>query len=123
MTARGVTKTYRTGESVVHALRGVDLDIVRGESLGLVGESGCGKTTLGRVLTRLYEPTEGQALVQEPDLLLVGVLVAIGIETVDDLSQATPEMLVELDGIDEETGDPIDPERLDAIPAARTNVR
>lgn len=53
----------------VKAVDDVTLDVYEGETLGLVGESGCGKTTLGRTILRLTEPTEGKIFFQRNDML------------------------------------------------------
>ncbi len=65
---RGVTKTYGTGDARVMALRGVDLDVRRGELLMLVGPSGCGKTTLISVLAAILDQDSGNCEVLGRDL-------------------------------------------------------
>lgn len=66
--ARGVTKTYQTGETVVHALRGVDLDLYQGEFVVLLGPSGSGKSTLLNILGGLDVPTAGTVHFRDHDL-------------------------------------------------------
>jgi putative ABC transport system ATP-binding protein len=65
---RSVTKTYGTGDARVMALRGIDLDVRRGELLMLVGPSGCGKTTLISVIAAILDQDSGNCEVLGRDL-------------------------------------------------------
>jgi oligopeptide/dipeptide ABC transporter ATP-binding protein len=76
---RGIRKYFPSRRGVlrqtvgqVRSVDGIDLDIMPGETLGLVGESGCGKSTLGRTLLRLIEPTEGSIRFMGADLVGLG---------------------------------------------------
>ena len=62
---RGV---IRRQVGAVRAVDGVSLEIRKGETLGLVGESGCGKTTVGRTILQLYKPTSGHVYYKDTDL-------------------------------------------------------
>jgi peptide/nickel transport system ATP-binding protein len=62
-------KYFKVGEGTLHAVDGVNLEIMPGRSLGVVGESGCGKSTLGRVILRLLDATEGQVFFEGQDIM------------------------------------------------------
>ncbi len=66
--ALGVKKEYVMGDLVTHALRGVDLDIYRGEYMAIMGPSGSGKSTLFNMIGGLDKPTEGMVFIDEVDI-------------------------------------------------------
>ena len=61
-------RVFRKVRLFVHAVDGVSYEIKKGESLALVGESGCGKTTTGKILVGLYEPTSGRVIIEGKDV-------------------------------------------------------
>lgn len=63
-----IKKDYHLGETVVHALRGIDLEIDKGEFIGIWGPSGSGKTTLLNLIGAIDEPTEGRISIRNTDI-------------------------------------------------------
>lgn len=61
-------KYFNTKAGLLHAVDDVSFSIAKGETLGLVGESGCGKSTIGRAILRLHEPTSGEVLLDGTDV-------------------------------------------------------
>ena len=64
----GVSKSYRRGDELVHALRSVSLTLARGEAVALVGPSGCGKSTTLNLVAGVDRPDAGAVIVAGPDL-------------------------------------------------------
>ena len=68
---RNLTKTYAGKSGPVHAVRGISFEVRHGQSVGLVGESGCGKSTTSEILVRLLDPTSGEIVFDGEDLGLI----------------------------------------------------
>jgi oligopeptide/dipeptide ABC transporter ATP-binding protein len=66
---KNLKKYFKTKKGMLHAVDDVSFDIKKGETLGLVGESGCGKSTTGRAILRLHEPTSGEVLYHNENIL------------------------------------------------------
>ncbi len=66
---KNLKKAFATKQREVHAINDISFEIYPGETLGLVGESGCGKSTTGRCLLRLEEPTSGELIFENQNLL------------------------------------------------------
>lgn len=69
---KDLKKYYKVPNGMLHAVDGVSFNIEKGKTLGVVGESGCGKTTLGRAILRLVEPTSGSVIFDGIDVLKLG---------------------------------------------------
>lgn len=66
---KNLKKYFKTKKGMLHAIDDVSFYINKGETLGLVGESGCGKSTTGRAILRLHEPTSGQVIYNNDDIV------------------------------------------------------
>ena len=66
---RHLKKYFKTGKGMLHAVDDISFTIERGKTLGLVGESGCGKSTTGRAILRLIEPTSGEVFFEGEDVV------------------------------------------------------
>lgn len=66
---KGLKKYFKTPKGLLHAVDGLNFTIDRAKTLGIVGESGCGKSTTGRCILRLIEPDEGEVLFEGEDIM------------------------------------------------------
>lgn len=82
---RNLVKYFKSKKGMLHAVDDVSFTIERGKTLGVVGESGCGKSTTGRCILRLHEPTSGEILFEGRDMLKLNA---------DELRQARADMQI-----------------------------
>ena len=68
---KNLKKYFNTPNGVLHAVDDVSFKLERGKTLGVVGESGCGKSTTGRAILRLHEPTSGEVIFEGKDITKV----------------------------------------------------
>lgn len=66
---KDLKKYYKVPKGMLHAVDGVSFNLEKGKTLGIVGESGCGKTTIGRAILRLVEPSSGSVIFDGVDIL------------------------------------------------------
>ncbi len=66
---KNLKKYFKTQRGTLHAVDGVNFTLEQGKTLGVVGESGCGKSTMGRCILRLIEPTDGEVLFEGKDVV------------------------------------------------------
>ena len=66
---KNLKKCFNTSRGILHAVDGVSFNIEEGQTLGIVGESGCGKSTTGRAILRLIEPTSGEVYFKGRDVI------------------------------------------------------
>jgi ABC-2 type transport system ATP-binding protein len=92
--AKGLRRTYKAKKRVIEAVRGVDIEVRRGEIVGFLGPNGAGKTTTLKMLTTLLEPTGGTATVAGSDLRRDSVGVRRRIGYVSQAGSTSPEALV-----------------------------
>jgi ABC-type oligopeptide transport system, ATPase component len=69
MDVRHLKKYFKVKQGILHAVDDVSFQVMKGETLGLVGESGCGKSTTGRAILRLHEPTSGEIIYNGEDIV------------------------------------------------------